>query len=446
MGGTPTAARLNMPGEWCEHGPGVLHRLVIRKTPPPLWRQRLRLLPLALTIVVGLATTALSRYRPQYVQSRWEPVHEVMVRWTLDPVRTRTYEALVVLRRARDLWGVEEENRRLRDELAKTTAANQILREEYRRIQRLTGMERWSGPPSIAFLPADVVGENSYEGVLFVINRGREDGVRPRDPVIALGGLVGIVRSVSAHSANVQSVTDPLSVVGVIGVDEEGERTRGIVYGRGRNRPLEFVPENEIQPLRTGTLLISSGFHNSVFPKGLVVGVIEDRSLDPYGLPFGVVRPAVDVRSIEEVLVVIGADVAGEDVLTLDYEPLMPDHPSTASRSLEVRMPRIAFKAWDALSSPTRHFIDQMLTSGTQVLEQLPEAIEIGTSATLPLQLPPDRLRPVVTPEPATPTPVATPRPTPVPDDEPPVPPVETWIERRDDGGNQWPSEWLRGG
>jgi hypothetical protein len=82
-------------------------------------------------------------------------------------------------------------------------------------------------------------------------------------------------------------------------------RARGILYGQGRNKPLAFMPENEVQPIDVNAVLTTSGFENSVFPKGVVIGAIKDRKLNPYGMPYGVVKPAVAFESIEEVLLVL---------------------------------------------------------------------------------------------------------------------------------------------
>jgi cell shape-determining protein MreC len=395
----------------------------------PRWR-RLRWTALGLLVLAGLATTAVARYRPSALQQRWQPVHDLLARRLLDPVRNRAFGALNVARRTRGLWNLDVENARLRHELARLETSNQVLREQLGRVERLTGLDQWGGPPQIAFLPADVVGTDTYGGVLLIVNRGERDGVRPRDPVVALGGLVGIVKSVAARSAIVQSVTDPLSVVGVIGVADKGARARGVVYGRGRNRPLEFFPENEVQPIEPGAVLISSGFKNSAFPKGLVIGVIEKPSVDPYGLLFGVVRPAVPPQGIEDVLVIVPASRAGGKAL----EPaLAADFSSSAGQPNAIAMPLASARAWSGFSTATQRLLIAGLANGslrspTLGLTTATLAGVKPTSATL--QSATASIAPGSTPE----------------TQEPPVPSMESWVARRALDENEWPAQWRRGG
>jgi hypothetical protein len=147
-----------------------------------------------------------------------------------------------------------------------------------------------------------------------IINRGKVDGLRPRDPVVSLGGLVGIVQRIYAHTARVQAITDPLSAVGAIDRDR---RARGVVYGKGRHELMWFIPENEVQPIEIGAVLVTSGFENSIYPKGVVVGIVQERKHNRYGMPYGAVKPAVGFESLEEVLLVIPKHRArGDDLAT----------------------------------------------------------------------------------------------------------------------------------
>jgi rod shape-determining protein MreC len=345
--------------------------------------RQLRWALLGLFVLGGLATTGATRYRPSAVQRPWDRVHGVLSAVLIDPVRNRAHKTLTSLRRARDLWDADEENQRLRGELTRLETDIQLTREQNERLKRLSGLGQWGGPPEIVFLPADVVGSNTTDGALLTLNRGHADGIRPRDPVVSLGGLVGIVRSVAAHSAQVQSITDPLSGVGAIGVGTgDGaragtgdRRTRGIVLGRGHDRSMEFHPENEVQPIEPGARLVSSGFKNSVFPKGLVIGIIEQRGHDPYGLPIGVVRPAVTIAQVEEVLVIVPASRAGGERASA---PEFDDSENPAGGPFEIDMPIVDADFTDdaEATSPTMVFTDAPTTSGMPAL----------TSATLTLE------------------------------------------------------------
>lgn len=263
---------------------------------------RLRLTMLVLLLALGLGVSAVEKWREDEVRVVWNHAYGLL-RHYLNPIREYSYKPISVLFRFDNLWRVEEKNQQLQRTLTESRLQNQLLTEEVGRLRRLSGLGHWTGPGELRFLSADVIGLiTSEQNAALTINRGRLDGVRPRDPVVALGGLVGLVTAASDHTARVQAVMDPLSAVGAV-VRES--RARGILYGQGRNKPLAFMPENEVQPVDVNAVLTTSGFENSVFPKGVVIGVIKDRKLNPYGMPYGVVKPAVAFESLEEVLLVL---------------------------------------------------------------------------------------------------------------------------------------------
>ena len=297
--------------------------------------RRRRVLRVGLLVVgcaVGLSVAAFERWRQPEAYRLWGCAYEVMSSY-LGPVEARIQATVRALSRAGRLWEVENENRRLRGQLSRLRTEQQLSKERLRRIERLSGLGRWSGPPQLAFLPTDVIGVDKLEqNALLEINRGRADGVQSCDPVVALDGLVGIVREVASPRARVQALTDPMSAVGAVVRDS---RVRGVVYGRGHDRPLEFMPDSEIQPIEKGGVLVTSGFSQSVFPKGIVIGTIEGRQLNARGISYGSVAPAVRFDMVEEVLVVIPVDrTAEEDAPTSPtlgrFSIRMPGHASDA--------------------------------------------------------------------------------------------------------------------
>ncbi|MCE5229648.1 rod shape-determining protein MreC [bacterium] len=277
------------------------------------WRRRVRIGVLVVLVFAGLAIAALEKYRSSESFAFWTRGYE-KISPILDPVRERTRRWVMTALKLNDLWAAEAEKDRLSRELAQSKLQNDLLFEQLGRLQRLSGLGRWAAPPQLRFVPADVTGLiTSDESMLLTINRGRADGIGARDPVVALKGLVGLIRSVQEHTAQVQAITDPMSVVGAATRDT---RARGALYGRGRNKPLEFLPENEVENFNVGSRLITSRFENSNFPKGITIGVIEKRDLNLYGIPVGVVRSAVAFDTLEEVLVIVPNDSDRDDQTT----------------------------------------------------------------------------------------------------------------------------------
>lgn len=270
--------------------------------PIHVWLARARLALLLIIVVLGFGVAALEKWRHDEAYRVWGTVYQGFS-YVLDPARNTTRGVVQNGRRIRRLWTLDQRNRALKRELTRLQQKHQITLEKLGRLERLTGLGRWSAPRELEFLPADVIGfETDQQQAVLIVNRGEDDGVRPRDPVVAMGGLVGIVRAVAAGSSHIQALTDP---GGAIGAVVRQNRARGIVYGSGRGRQLEFIPENEAQPIEPGHVLVTSGFERSVYPKGIVIGEITQRALNTRGVPFGMVDPAVRFDRVEEVLIVM---------------------------------------------------------------------------------------------------------------------------------------------
>lgn len=266
------------------------------------WNFRIRLVLLIVLLTLGVGTAAVEKWRQEDFARVGNRIHD-KIAYFLNPISERTHKVVIVAFKINELFKVEEEKTGLLRQNSELNIKNQLLAEELLRINRLAGLGHWSGPTDLMFLPADVTGLiTSGQSAALIINCGRAEGVRAHDPVVALEGLVGIVQSVALHTAKVQAITDPISNVGVM---DSASRARGVIIGRGRNELMEFMPENEVQPINIGGVLITSGFENSVFPKGIVVGMIQDRKLNTYGMTYGKVKPAASFEALEEVLLVI---------------------------------------------------------------------------------------------------------------------------------------------
>ena len=141
------------------------------------------------------------------------------------------------------------------------------------------------------------------------IDAGEDDGLEPGMPVLAnadgAGALAGTIVSVSEEAARVRLVVDTRSVV--IAVDQE-TRALGEVRGQpGGQLVMVNVPIAE--PMAVGDTVVSAGLATddgvSRFPAGLLIGTIQAVEPDPNALTHtAFVRPALDPRSVERLLVV----------------------------------------------------------------------------------------------------------------------------------------------
>ncbi len=119
-------------------------------------------------------------------------------------------------------------------------------------------------------------------------------------------GIVGRIVEVYPQYAKVMLIVDRKS-----GADAMVQRTRvrGILQGKGGNRcSLEFVPKSA--DVQVGDLVLASGLVG-IYPKGLVFGKVTAANKKNPGVFQEIeVTPAVDLSTLEEVLVVKVANLS----------------------------------------------------------------------------------------------------------------------------------------
>lgn len=184
--------------------------------------------------------------------------------------------------RVSELLATEVENDRLRGLLA--------LREEVR-----------SESASAMVVAKDTT---SYFRVTRVILDSTAAGVKEHMPVIAQGGVVGIVERVAGEKIDVQ-----LAVDSGFGVDVYVERTRarGFVRGVGDEGQylvhVEYVQRED--ELDVGDVLLTSGL-GCRFPEGIPVARVTEVVKKEFGVYQRVeARPTVDFSRLSEVLILL---------------------------------------------------------------------------------------------------------------------------------------------
>jgi rod shape-determining protein MreC len=131
-----------------------------------------------------------------------------------------------------------------------------------------------------------------------VIGKGALAGVRAGQPVLAPGGLIGLVASVTPATATITLLTDPSSRVGVW---LSRTRHHGLLTGVGTARPvLRFLDKDP--EARPGDVVVTSPA-STLVPPNLPVGVIQsvDTSADP--APTAVVQLIAPVQAVDWVQV-----------------------------------------------------------------------------------------------------------------------------------------------
>ncbi|MEB3303249.1 MAG: rod shape-determining protein MreC [Cyanobium sp.] len=131
-----------------------------------------------------------------------------------------------------------------------------------------------------------------------VIGKGAVAGVRAGQPVLAPGGLIGLVASVTPATATVTLLTDPSSRVGVW---LSRTKHHGLLTGVGTARPVVRFLDKDPEA-RPGDLVVTSPA-STLVPPNLPVGVIQsvDASADP--APTAVVQLIAPVQAVDWVQV-----------------------------------------------------------------------------------------------------------------------------------------------
>lgn len=194
---------------------------------------------------------------------------------------------------------LKEENRRLRDEVARLNREIESREEEqmaYRRLAETLEFQRATG---LGMTVAAVIAHDStnlFRTVL--INKGSRDGVMKNAAVVTADGVVGKTTKVYPGSARVLLLTDRSS-----GISALVRRTRdqGVLQGTGKGEcEMEYLsPQADIS---AGDTIVTSGMAG-IFPKGIRIGRVASVKRGGYMLQNVEVRPAAALDRLEEVIV-----------------------------------------------------------------------------------------------------------------------------------------------
>ncbi len=235
----------------------------------------------------------------------------------LEPVRAAVEAAAVTVVEAvagiGEIGSLRQENEALRTELAAAEQRLAELSEAVRENEELRGLLGITRALDMELLPARVTARDPSGLVAeCLVDAGARDGVERGMPVLAAAGgagaLVGTVVEVTEDSARVRFIVDARSVV--IAVDQE-TRALGELRGQaGGQLVLVNVPVTE--PLATGDTIVTAGItvgdDSSAYPAGLLVGRVQAVEPDANALTqTAYVRPALDHRDLERLLIVLDA-------------------------------------------------------------------------------------------------------------------------------------------
>ena len=205
-----------------------------------------------------------------------------------------------------DLTHVRRQNQDLEKEIGRLRLEQAALLEDARQGQRLQALLGFQQKYIYSTVAAQAYGSSgSDRSHVFYIDKGAHDGLKPDMAVITADGIVGKVRDVFPHTAQVLAVNDSTSGAGVI---LETTRIRGILKGDASGR-LEVVGVATDQRIKPGENVLTAG-GDMIFPRGLPVGVVEKVVRDPDrdGLVDILLKPAAHLNRLDEVLVITSTE------------------------------------------------------------------------------------------------------------------------------------------
>jgi rod shape-determining protein MreC len=203
------------------------------------------------------------------------------------------------------LVGLENENRRLKEQNAQLLGELIKYREGYLEAERLKiilNLKKDIPYPAIGAQVINITQTSLFKTIM--INRGTSHGLKNGLPVISSKGIVGRIVEMSWHASRVLLAID---VNSNIDVSIQRTRAQGILQGGGSKAcSLKYILKSE--DVQKGDLVISSGL-GGIFPKELQLGVVTKVDKGRSGLFQKIdVAPSVDFNKLEEVLVLVNVD------------------------------------------------------------------------------------------------------------------------------------------
>jgi rod shape-determining protein MreC len=205
-----------------------------------------------------------------------------------------------------DLRNARQQNQDLQKTVDRLRLEQAALLEDAKQGQRLQALLNFQQKYVYKTVAAQAIGTSGTDqSHVFTIDKGKDAGLERDMAVITADGIVGKVRDVFGHSAQVLAINDQSSGAGVI---LESTRIRGILRGNANGQPqiVDIIADQRIQP---GEKVLTAG-GDQIFPRGLPVGAVEKIVRDPERDAFIniIIKPAAHLDRLDEVLVITSTE------------------------------------------------------------------------------------------------------------------------------------------
>lgn len=202
---------------------------------------------------------------------------------------------------------LQDENDALKAEINELTMKINLLQQDKEELARLRELykldEYYSDYKTIGARVTSNDSGNWFRS--FVIDKGKNDGIKVDMNVLAEGGLVGIITEVGPNWSRVRSIIDDASNVSALVLATSdtcivnGDLT---LMQEGKIR-FEQLPNNDTE-IKSGEPIVTSHISNK-YLQGILIGYMNEIHVDANNLTrSGYIIPAVDFQHLQEVLII----------------------------------------------------------------------------------------------------------------------------------------------
>lgn len=168
--------------------------------------------------------------------------------------------------------------------------------------KRLTNLLNFKQETTYKIVAARVIGHaaDNWSSML-IIDKGRYNGIKSGMVAINYLGLVGRVMDDTKATSKIMLINDPnFSVSGIV----QRSRQEGSISGTlGGSLVMKYLPKEA--DIRISDTIVTSGL-TSIYPKGLLIGKVIEVGEEFSGLThYALIKPAVDLSNLEEVLIIV---------------------------------------------------------------------------------------------------------------------------------------------
>lgn len=176
------------------------------------------------------------------------------------------------------------------------------MEEYYLENKRLRSLLSFKEQSPYKLVASRIIGRSpdNWSSVI-IIDKGRHHGIIKGMSVISPLGLLGRVVEDTLYTSKIMLINDPnFAVSGII----QRSRQEGLICGTlGNNLLMKYLPKDA--DINIQDTVVTSGF-TPAYPKGILIGNVVEMGEEFSGLTrYAVLKPAVNLSNIEEVLVII---------------------------------------------------------------------------------------------------------------------------------------------